>query len=201
MSFLKEQLKGFKIILGSGSPRRKELLGELGVDFTVDNLSVDEIYPEGLKGADIALFLADLKAISYPSDRLTDKTILITADTIVCLNDEVMGKPDDQAHAVEILRSLSGETHRVITAVCLRNSSRKRLFFNETKVTFKSLSDDEIHYYIERYKPFDKAGAYGIQEWIGFIGIEKIDGSYFNVMGLPVHQLYDELQQFVSLVN
>ncbi len=201
MSFLKEQLNGFKIILGSGSPRRKELLEELGVDFTIDNLSVDESYPSGLKGSDIALFLADLKAMAYPSGRLTDKTILITADTIVCLNDDVMGKPDDQAHAIEILRSLSGKTHSVVTAVCLRNNLKKRLFYNETKVTFKVLSDEEINYYIERYKPFDKAGAYGIQEWIGFIGIEKIEGSYFNVMGLPVHQLYDEIQQFVSQVD
>lgn len=201
MGFLKEQLKGFKIILGSGSPRRKGLLEELGFDFTIDNLHVNESYPEGLKGAEIVLFLADLKAMAYPSACLTDKTILITADTIVCLNDDVMGKPDDQAHAVEILHSLSGKTHRVITGVCLRNSSKKKLFFNETKVTFKVLSDEEINYYIERYKPFDKAGAYGIQEWIGFIGIEKIDGSYFNVMGLPVHQLYDEIQQFVSQVD
>ncbi len=199
MSLLKEQLEGFNVILGSGSPRRKELLDELGVDFTTVNLRVKESYPEGLKDAEIALFLANLKAMAYPSAHLTDKTILITADTIVCLNDEVIGKPEDEVHAFEILRSLSGRTHSVITAVCLRNNSMKKLFHNETKVTFKILSDEEINYYIQRYKPFDKAGAYGIQEWIGLIGIEKIEGSYFNVMGLPVHQLYDELQQFVAL--
>lgn len=201
MSLLKNQLNGFKIILGSGSPRRKELLRRLEIDFTLGNLSVDESYPEELRGADIALFLADLKSMAYPSTALTNETILITADTIVCLKDDVMGKPDDQAHAVEILRSLSGETHSVITAVCLRNRSKKKLFFNETRVTFKMLSNEEINYYVERYKPFDKAGAYGIQEWIGFIGIEKIDGSYFNVMGLPVQQLYDELQQFISAID
>jgi len=201
MSLLKEQLEGFNVILGSGSPRRRELLEELGVSFTVDNPDIDECYPAGLKGAEIALFLADLKAKAYPTELIADKTILITADTIVCLNDEVIGKPDDEAHAFEILRSLSGETHNVITAVCLRNNSRKKLFYNETKVSFKALSDEEINYYIQRYKPFDKAGAYGIQEWIGLIGIEKIEGSYFNVMGLPVHQLYDELQQFVAVTG
>lgn len=198
MSFLKEQLKEFTFVLGSGSPRRKELLRELGVDFTIESPDVDESYPEGLRGAEIALYLADLKAMAYPLDRLTERTILITADTIVCLKDEVMGKPDDKVHAVEILRLLSGATHSVITGVCLRNRFRKRLFYNETKVSFKPLTEAEIDYYIERYHPYDKAGAYGIQEWIGFIGIEKIEGSYFNVMGLPVHQLYEEIQQFVS---
>lgn len=201
MSLLKDQLKGYKIILGSGSPRRKELLKELGVDFTTVNLNADESYPQELKGAEIALFLADLKAMAYPADLLKADTILITADTIVCLNNEVMGKPRDKAHAIEILHSLSGEIHSVITGVCFRNNLKKKLFYNETKVCFKSLSDEEISYYIERYKPYDKAGAYGIQEWIGFIGIEKIEGSYFNVMGFPVHQIYDVIQQFILQVG
>ena len=198
MDLLHQQLSDYHIILASASPRRISLLKELNLSFDCCPLDVDEVFPSNLKEHDVAKFLARLKANAFPVEKLDDKTILITADTIVCLNDEIIGKPDDREHAIEMLKNLSGQMHKVITGVCLRNHEKEVVFSNETDVYFCTLSDNEIIYYVDQFLPFDKAGAYGIQEWIGYIGIERIEGSYFNVMGLPVQQLYRELGTFIS---
>ena len=198
MDLLHQQLIDYHIILASASPRRISLLNELNLSFDCCPLDVEEVFPSNLKEHDVAKFLARLKANAFPVEKLNDKTILITADTIVCLNDEIIGKPNDREHAIEMLKNLSGQMHKVITAVCLRNYEKEVVFSNETDVYFCTLSDDEIIYYVDQFQPFDKAGAYGIQEWIGYIGIERIVGSYFNVMGLPVQQLYKELGTFIS---
>lgn len=198
MDLLHQQLSEYQLILASASPRRISLLKELKLTFESLALDVDEVYPPHLTDHEVARFLAGLKADAFPEEKLSDKTILITADTIVCMNDEVLGKPEDRGHAIEMLRTLSGKMHKVITGVCLRSLHKRVIFSNETDVYFCNLSEDEIIYYVDQYKPFDKAGAYGIQEWIGYIGIEKIEGSYFNVMGLPVQQLYRELTKFIS---
>ena len=197
MDLLHQQLKEYHLILASASPRRISLLTELNLTFDCCPLDVEEVFPDHLKGHDVARFLARLKAASFPLERLTDKSILITADTIVCLNDEILGKPNDREHAIVMLSKLSGQMHKVITGVCLRSLNKEFIFSNETDVSFCTLSEDEIVYYVDHFHPFDKAGAYGIQEWIGYIGIEKIVGSYFNVMGLPVQQLYQELGKFI----
>jgi septum formation protein len=198
MELLHQQISDYHIILASASPRRISLLKELNLSFDCCPLDVEELFPAHLKEHDVARFLARLKADAFPVEKLDDKTILITADTIVCLNDEIIGKPEDREHAIEMLRNLSGQMHKVITGVCLRNNEKEVVFSNETDVYFCTLNDDEIIYYVDQFKPYDKAGAYGIQEWIGFIGIEKIVGSYFNVMGLPVQQLYRELGAFIT---
>jgi septum formation protein len=198
MDLLHQQLSQYHLILASASPRRISLLKELNLTFDCIPLDVEEVYPSGLEDHEVAKFLARLKADAFPIEKLTSKSILITADTIVCLNDEVIGKPDDREHAIEMLRKLSGQMHKVITGVCLRSHDKESIFSNETDVYFSKLTDEEIIYYVDQFKPFDKAGAYGIQEWIGYIGIEKIDGSYFNVMGLPVQLLYLELNKFIS---
>jgi septum formation protein len=197
MDILHQQLLDYHLILASASPRRISLLKELNLTFDILPLDVDEVYPTHLTDHEVARFLAELKADAFPAEKFTDNTILITADTIVCLNDEVLGKPEDREHAIEMLRTLSGKMHKVITGVCIRSQNKQVVFSNETDVYFCNLSDDEIIYYVDQFKPFDKAGAYGIQEWIGYIGIEKIEGSYFNVMGLPVQQLYYELGKFI----
>ena len=198
MDLLHQQLSDYHIILASASPRRISLLNELNLSFDCCPLDVEEVFPSNLKEHDVARFLARLKANAFPVEKLNDKTILITADTIVCLNDEIIGKPNDREHAIEMLKNLSGQMHKVITGVCLRNYEKEVVFSNETDVYFCTLSDDEIIYYVDQFQPFDKAGAFGIQEWIGHIGIERIVGSYFNVMGLPVQQLYKELGTFIS---
>ena len=198
MDLLHQQLSQYHLILASASPRRISLLKELNLTFDCIPLDVEEVFPAGLEDHEVAKFLAKLKAEAFPIEKLTSKSILITADTIVCLNDEVIGKPDDHEHAIEMLRKLSGQMHKVITGVCLRSHDKESIFSNETDVYFGKLTDEEIIYYVDQFKPFDKAGAYGIQEWIGYIGIEKIEGSYFNVMGLPVQQLYVELKKFIS---
>jgi septum formation protein len=198
MDLLHQLLSGYHLILASASPRRIDLLKELNLSFDCIPLDVDEVFPAHLKDHDVARFLAHLKAEAFPVEKLTSKSILITADTIVCLGDQILGKPEDRDHAIEMLRNLSGKMHKVITGVCLRSHDKEFIFSNETDVYFCQLSDDEIVYYVDHFKPFDKAGAYGIQEWIGYIGIEKIEGSYFNVMGLPVQQLYRELQKFIA---
>ncbi|MDA3930462.1 MAG: Maf family nucleotide pyrophosphatase [Prolixibacteraceae bacterium] len=190
-----ENLKQYNIILGSKSPRRKQLLAELGIDFEVRSLEVDEVYPHDLSINLIPEYLAELKAAPFKTI-LSENDLLITSDTIVCLNNEVLGKPEDYKHAVEMLQKLSGKVHQVATGVCVLSSKKKVLFTSETNVRFKELSLEEIDYYISNYKPFDKAGAYGIQEWIGHIGVEQIEGSYFNVMGLPIQRLYEELSKF-----
>jgi septum formation protein len=198
MDLLHQQLSQYHLILASASPRRISLLKELNLTFDCIPLDVEEVFPSGLEDHEVAKFLAKLKAEAFPIEKLTHKSILITADTIVCLNDEVIGKPEDRDHAIAMLQKLSGRMHKVITGVCLRSHDKEIIFSNETDVYFSKLTDEEIIYYVDQFKPFDKAGAYGIQEWIGYIGIEKIEGSYFNVMGLPVQQLYLELKKFIS---
>lgn len=192
-----DELKNYKIILASGSPRRQLLLESLDIDFEVYiQNDTDENYPEGLSGNDIPLYLARKKSESY-SEKLNEDNILITADTIVYQDGAVLHKPKDEIDARMILQSLSKSSHAVFTGVCIRSLNKLRCFVSETEVIFDALSDQEINYYIQRYKPYDKAGAYGIQEWIGFVGVKELRGSYFNVMGLPVQKLYRELEEFI----
>jgi septum formation protein len=194
---LADKLKGYRIILASQSPRRQVLLKELGLDFEViTNNEIDESWPQELTREQIPVYLAELKA-DHIMPEVPGDTLLITADTIVWLNGHVIGKPVDKADAVRILKELSGAVHEVITGVCLRSGDKKRTFIDSSLVYFTRLTEDEISYYVENYRPFDKAGAYGIQEWIGYIGLEKIEGSYYNVMGLPVQRLYTELKSFL----
>ena len=190
-----ENLNKYRIVLASNSPRRKELLSGLGIQYEVKTLpDIDESYPEGLDGMEIPAFIARSKADAYRSVMQPDE-LIITADTIVWLDGKVMGKPRDAEEAREMLRALSGQTHQVITGVCLTTQVYQKAFATMTDVTFATLSEEEITYYVERYSPMDKAGSYGIQEWIGFIGVESISGSYFNVMGLPIQRLYTELKR------
>jgi len=186
------------LLLASNSPRRKELLAGLGLTFEVKVKEVHEDFPEELKREAVATYLASHKADQYEGD--IENEILITADTIVCLGDKVLNKPANHAEAYSMLRTLSGTSHKVITGVCILTSESKTVFHDITKVYFKDLTDEEINYYITNYKPFDKAGAYGIQEWIGKIGIERIEGSYFNVVGLPVQKLYQQLVELGYLI-
>ncbi|WP_405566778.1 Maf-like protein [Polaribacter sp. Asnod6-C07] len=190
---LKEKLKNYNIILASGSPRRQQFFKDLDIDFTIDVKKVDEIYPDNLKGTEITDYLADLKAKAFTN--LSEKDVLITSDTIVWLNNEALGKPKNAADAFKMLRKLSGKKHQVITSISIKNIHFQKIINDVTTVSFKELSDEEINYYIKNYKPFDKAGAYGIQEWIGFIAIDKMEGSYFNVVGLPIHKLYQEFMK------
>ncbi len=190
---LSEKLKHKNIILASASPRRQELFKELGLDFSIQVKAVEEIYPSGLKAAEITNYLAELKAAAFTD--LAENDIVITSDTIVWHNNKAIEKPKDKQHAIEMLQELSGTGHQVITSICIKTQISQKVFYDETMVYFKPLSLEEITYYVVKYQPFDKAGAYGIQEWIGFIGITKIEGSYFNVMGLPVHKLYEELMK------
>jgi len=193
-----DKLKKYNIILASKSPRRQELLGQLDINFKVaDIIDVDESYNDSIKAGDIPIYLSQKKAKAY-INRLKSKDILITADTIVWLNNSALNKPKGKSQAIEMIKSLSGNSHKVYTGVTLSSTDKSQSFVSETKVTFKKLTDNEIIYYVDKYKPFDKAGAYGIQEWIGYVGITKIEGSYFNVMGLPVQQLYSELAEFVN---
>ncbi len=195
---LVDLLKDKKIILGSVSPRRQELLKSLGIDFEIRVKDLKEKYPKNLKEKEISEFLAIQKSENL-SKTLKSEEILITADTIVVKRDRVLNKPKDRLEAQEMLQFLSGDKHKVITSVCLASKNKQEVFTSETEVHFKILSIEEIDYYIKEYQPFDKAGAYGIQEWIGLIGIEKIKGSYCNVVGLPVVKLYQKLIQFVGL--
>ena len=187
-------LPGYNYILASKSPRRQELLRELGINFSVEILDVDESYPESLYREEIAVYLAELKAKPF-AGKLDKNALLITADTIVWLNGEVFGKPVDRNDAIEILKKLSDNEHQVISGVCLTSAQKQKSFFSVSNVRFKKLSESEINFYIDEYKPYDKAGAYGIQEWIGYIGCTGLKGSYFNVMGLPVQRIYEELRQ------
>lgn len=180
-----------KIILCSNSPRRKELLSGLGLDYGVRVVGdIDESYPHSMPAKNVAQYIAEKKADAYTA---AEEEIILTADTVVIVDNEILGKPKDGADAARMLRLISGRTHQVITGVCLKNRDKRISFSVSTDVTFKLLSEDEISYYIEHYRPFDKAGAYGIQEWIGFIGVTELNGSYFNVMGLPVQRIYDAL--------
>ena len=190
-----ENLNKYKVILASNSPRRKELLSGLGIDYEVKTLpDIDESFPAGLSEVETATYIACAKADVYRGVMQSDE-LIITADTIVWLDGEVMGKPVDGEDARRMLRALSGKTHQVITGVCLTTVGVQKSFATVTDVTFCSLSEEEIAHYVENYRPMDKAGSYGIQEWIGFVGVESISGSYFNVMGLPIQRLYTELKK------
>lgn len=189
-------LDSYEILLASNSPRRRELLAGLGVKYRVTSLpDVDESYPLSLQGEEIPLYISQLKADAYRS-QMKPNTLLITADTIVWLDGKVYGKPHDEAEACEMLRALSGRTHTVITGVTLTSACRRKSFAVSTEVTFAALTDEEIGYYVSHYRPLDKAGAYGVQEWIGYIGVTGMNGSYYNVMGLPIQRLYTELKDF-----
>ncbi|MEI6679605.1 MAG: Maf-like protein [Mariniphaga sp.] len=184
-----------KIILASKSPRRRELLAGLNIPFEVIIHEIDEVFPDGLSMEEIPVYLAKLKAEPF-EEELRNDTLVITADTIVWIDGTVLGKPNDYEHAAVMLRQLSGKKHVVVTGVCLTTKEKQVAFSATTDVYFKDLSDSEIDYYLTNYQPYDKAGSYGVQEWIGYIAIERIEGSYFNVMGLPVQRLYEELLKF-----
>jgi len=189
---LSKKFKNKNIILASGSLRRQELFKELNIPFSIQVKNVEEVYAENLKEEEITNYLAELKATAF-ENKIAKKDIVITADTIVWHRNKPLEKAKNKQQAVNMLQKLSGTSHKVITSVCIKTLNSQKTFFDTTKVYFKHLTDKEISYYVENYKPFDKAGAYGIQEWIGFIGVTKLEGSYFNVMGLPVHKLYEEL--------
>jgi septum formation protein len=193
---INQRFEKYHLILASQSPRRQYLLKELGLNFEIRTTNLPEVYPLHLKHEQIAVYLAEQKADSFDTSRLDGKSLIIAADTIVYIEDEILGKPGNYKEAVRMLTKLSGRKHEVITAVCLKSKSKKRIFSAISSVYFKELSMEEIDYYIENFEPFDKAGGYGIQEWIGYIGISKIEGSYFNIMGLPVKEFYEELIKF-----
>ena len=188
-------LPKYNYILASKSPRRQELIHDLGIDFRVEIRDVEENFPTELYREEIPVFLAELKAKPFLGT-LAVNDLLITADTIVWLDGEVFGKPSDREDAFRILKKLSGKEHQVISGVCLTGMEKQKSFFSISNVSFRELSDKEIYFYIDEFKPYDKAGAYGIQEWIGYIGITHIEGSFYNVMGLPVQQLYSEIIRF-----
>lgn len=188
-----DNLKKYNVILASNSPRRKELMSGLGIDYVVKTLpGIEESYPDALQGEQIPLFIAREKADAYRAS-IAEGELLITADTIVWLDKAALGKPADREGAIRMLRTLSGKSHQVITGVCLTTCEWQKSFTAVTEVKFAGLTDEEIEYYVDTYSPMDKAGAYGVQEWIGFIGVESISGSYYNVMGLPIQKLYREL--------
>ena len=196
MLFL-DRLSSCRLILASHSPRRRELLAGCGLQFTLaDNYEVDECYPDDLPADEVAAYLSRLKSESFPRE-LSDGEVLITADTVVFLQDRILGKPYGREGAIGMLRDLSGRNHRVITGVTLRRRDGIETFDSRTEVWFKPLTDEEIRYYVDTFQPYDKAGAYGIQEWIGYVGIERIEGSFYNVMGLPVQKLIARLEKFI----
>ncbi len=190
-------IKNYDVILASGSPRRQQLLAEMDIPFRIQTREVEEIFPDNLSPEEAVTFLCRLKSLAFREDELNENSLLISADTLVVLNDKILGKPTGEEKAAEMLRQLSGKKHEVITGVCLRLHERIKTFTVSSSVYFKVLSEDEINYYIKNYRPMDKAGAYGIQEWIGHAAIQKIEGSYFNIMGLPTHRLYEELNGFL----
>lgn len=192
---LKNRLKSKNLILASGSPRRQELLKSLGLPFEIRIKEIDEVYPKHLKKSEISDYLAQLKSNAFVEE-LNPKDLLITSDTIVWYHNMALGKPKSKDDAFQMLQKLSGKTHEVITSVCIKSLQKEDIFNCITKVTFKELSSEEIQFYIDNYNPMDKAGAYGIQDWIGQIGVTKIEGSYFNVMGFPIHKIYSQLLKF-----
>lgn len=194
MRFL-ENLKDKKIILASNSPRRQELLRGLEIEFEIKSSPVDESIPSDIPAEYVAAYLSKLKSESFP-DELLENEILITSDTVVIENGHVLGKPQSDQEAFDMIKSLSGATHTVMTAVTIKDRLKRITLEDETLVTFRFLEEEEIWHYIKEYKPFDKAGAYGIQEWIGFIGVSRIEGSYFNVMGFPLHLVYEQLKKW-----
>lgn len=192
---LKNRLKSKNLILASGSPRRQDLLKSLGVPFEIRIKEIDEVYPKHLKKSEISDYLAQLKSNAFVEE-LNPKDLLITSDTIVWYHNMALGKPKSKDDAFQMLQKLSGKTHDVITSVCIKSLQKEDIFNCITKVTIKELSSEEIQFYIDNYNPMDKAGAYGIQDWIGQIGVTKIEGSYFNVMGFPIHKIYSQLLKF-----
>ena len=193
---LRDKLKGYKIILASGSPRRQQFFKDLDLDFEIRLKDIEEIYPDDLQGVEITNYLAQLKANAFDGE-IAANEILVTSDTIVWLNNKALGKPKNYDDAFAILKSLSNETHEVITSVCFKTIDKTETIFDVTKVTFNRISDEAIRYYLDNYKPFDKAGAYGIQEWVGLVGITRIDGSYTNVVGLPTEKVYQYLSKYI----
>ena len=195
---LQDRLKNYRLILASASPRRRELLASCDIDFVLaEKFECEECYPTDLEADKVAEYLSQLKSNAYPHT-LGERDILLTADTVVILGDKILGKPHSAEEAREMIASLSGATHKVVTGVTLRTAERTISFSAESLVSFRTLDAEEIGYYVERYRPMDKAGAYGIQEWIGYIGIEGIEGSFYNVMGLPVQRLYVELGRLLE---
>lgn len=192
---LKSKLKDYTIILASGSPRRQQFLKDLDLDFEIRLKEIEELFPPDLKGHEITDYLAILKATAFANE-LKENDILITSDTIVWHKGKALGKPKDEKQAIETLQLLSNDTHEVITSVCFQTVKRTHVIYDTTKVTFNKLTDEAIDYYISKCKPFDKAGSYGIQEWIGFIGVSKIEGSYSNVMGMPTDKVFDYLNTY-----
>ena len=197
MNAIEKTLKEFpyQLILGSASPRRQELLKSLGFEFLIKPTHADETFPADLKAQDIPIYLAEKKADAYP-DELKETEILITSDTIVWCDGKVLNKPANFIEGTRMLESLSGKMHEVFTAVCLKSGNKQTTFYDVSKVYFKKLKPEEIEYYLTNYSPYDKAGGYGVQDWIGYIGIDKIEGSFYTVMGLPVKELYEELIKF-----
>ena len=194
---LQDRLKDYHLILASASPRRRELLAACDLEFTLaEKFECEECYPADLEAEKVAEYLSQLKSNAYPH-ALGEKDILLTADTVVILGDKILGKPHSEEEAVEMISSLSGATHKVVTGVTLRTAKQTISFSAESLVSFRTLDAEEVRYYVEKYRPLDKAGAYGIQEWIGYIGIEGIEGSFYNVMGLPVQRLYATLKELI----
>ena len=189
-------LQKYRIVLGSASPRRKELLSGLDINFDVEVIpGIDESYPKELTAHEIPLYIARKKAEAYVA-KMTDNELLVTADTIVATEGNILGKPADREEAIGMLRRLSGRVHEVVTGVCISTKEKCVSFSVVSKVSFAKIDDEDILYYVDKYRPYDKAGGYGIQEWIGYVGVEAIDGSFYNVMGLPVQRLYQELKKF-----
>ena len=196
---LHEKLQPYRLLLASQSPRRRELIAGSGIPFTLtEKYACEEHSPATLAAEEVPAYLSRLKSEAYPTP-LAENDILLTADTVVILDGEVLGKPKDRADALSILSRLAGNRHRVVTGVTLRTTQRSETFSAVSDVWFRALSEEEIAYYVDTYRPYDKAGAYGIQEWIGYVGIERIDGSFYNVMGLPIQRLYVELEKFIAL--
>lgn len=193
---LKEKLKKHNLILASGSPRRQQFFKELDLDFSIKLKPVDEIFPENLKGSDITDYLARLKASVFTD--LSQEDILVTSDTIVWFQQQALNKPENQEEAFEMISSLSGNTHEVITSVAFTTTQQQVVINDTTRVTFKDLSHEEINYYITNFQPYDKAGGYGIQEWFGYIAVTRLEGSYFNVMGMPLHKVYETLMKMAE---
>lgn len=188
---LRQKLSNYNLILASGSPRRQNFFKQLDVPFTIQLKEIEEIYPDHLKAAEITDYLADLKSKAFTD--LNENDLLITSDTIVWFEGKAIGKPKDKEDAFQMLKAMSGKQHQVYTSVSIKSKNFQKIFHDETSVTFENFTDEEILYYLEKDAPYDKAGSYGIQDWIGLIGVKKLEGSYFNVMGLPVHKLYKEL--------
>lgn len=195
---LHDRLKNFRLILASQSPRRQQLLADAGLRYELaPRFECDELFPDDMAADDVAGYLSRLKSEAYPAE-LGERDILLTADTVVVVDNDILGKPSSREEAVAMIRRMSGREHKVITGVTLRKASAVKTFSVCSDVVFRTLSDEEIAYYVDNYRPMDKAGAYGIQEWIGYVGIERINGSFYNVMGLPVQRVYVELQEFLG---